>query len=264
MISDEAAAKIRDKITAQTHNVSYYDPTGLEILQTPGTSHIAVADRSGMAISLTTTVNLLFGSTVIVPETGVIMNDEMNGRIAGSSMCSLIHLLIFRRFKISLFQILQTPLAISHHRTTTLSQVRDHCPQSRRRSSKTRPASCTTLSDQQEGLASSQQQCRIYGTSWTGTLQLLKLLSSRGCTTSWSRTSLSSSMPTITRRLHSSRIRASMSPGPLRVIAPRKRCAYCPMGPLRLPVSQGKRTLVVSRYELLLLPGCIYKRLVAR
>jgi gamma-glutamyltranspeptidase/glutathione hydrolase len=31
-----------------------------------------------MAITLTTTVNLLFGSKLVVPETGVIMNNEMN------------------------------------------------------------------------------------------------------------------------------------------------------------------------------------------
>ena len=31
-----------------------------------------------MAISLTTTINLLFGSQLVVPETGVIMNNEMN------------------------------------------------------------------------------------------------------------------------------------------------------------------------------------------
>jgi gamma-glutamyltranspeptidase/glutathione hydrolase len=43
-----------------------------------GTSHITVADASGMVISLTTTVNTLFGSQVIVPSTGVIMNNEMN------------------------------------------------------------------------------------------------------------------------------------------------------------------------------------------
>ena len=36
------------------------------------------ADASGMAISLTTTVNLLFGSQLVVPESGVIMNNEMN------------------------------------------------------------------------------------------------------------------------------------------------------------------------------------------
>jgi gamma-glutamyltranspeptidase / glutathione hydrolase len=44
-----------------------------------GTSHVSAADRSGLAISLTTTVNLLFGSQVMVPETGIIMNNIMNG-----------------------------------------------------------------------------------------------------------------------------------------------------------------------------------------
>ena len=44
----------------------------------PGTSQITVADNTGLAISLTTTVNLLFGSQLMVPETGVIMNNEMN------------------------------------------------------------------------------------------------------------------------------------------------------------------------------------------
>jgi gamma-glutamyltranspeptidase/glutathione hydrolase len=47
-------------------------------LDTPGTSHVVTADASGLAISLTSTVNLLFGSQLMVPETGVIMNDEMN------------------------------------------------------------------------------------------------------------------------------------------------------------------------------------------
>lgn len=36
------------------------------------------ADASGMAVSMTTTINLLFGSQVLVPETGIIMNNEMN------------------------------------------------------------------------------------------------------------------------------------------------------------------------------------------
>lgn len=80
MLSEQVAAETRSKITDETHNnVSYYDPAGLESLPTNGTSEVVVADASGMAISLTTTVNLLFGSQVIVPETGVIMNDEMNG-----------------------------------------------------------------------------------------------------------------------------------------------------------------------------------------
>ncbi|KAI1372345.1 gamma-glutamyltranspeptidase [Hypoxylon crocopeplum] len=87
MLSDATAAEVRSKISDfRTQNVSWYDPAGLESLETPGTSHVVTADRSGMAISLTTTVNLLFGSQLIVPETGVIMNDEMNDfSIPGSS-----------------------------------------------------------------------------------------------------------------------------------------------------------------------------------
>ncbi|KAI2627900.1 gamma-glutamyltranspeptidase [Hypomontagnella submonticulosa] len=87
MLSDETAAEVRSKISDfTTYNTSYYDPAGLESLDTPGTSHVVTADSSGMAISLTTTINLIFGSRVMVPETGVIMNDEMNDfSIPGSS-----------------------------------------------------------------------------------------------------------------------------------------------------------------------------------
>lgn len=78
MYNATTAALIRDKISDRTtYNVSWYDPKGIESLDTPGTSHVVVADKDGMSISLTTTVNLLFGSQLIVPETGVIMNNEM-------------------------------------------------------------------------------------------------------------------------------------------------------------------------------------------
>jgi gamma-glutamyltranspeptidase/glutathione hydrolase len=45
-----------------------------------GTSHVVVADHTGLAISLITTINTLFGSQVMVPETGIIMNNEMDGK----------------------------------------------------------------------------------------------------------------------------------------------------------------------------------------
>jgi gamma-glutamyltranspeptidase/glutathione hydrolase len=77
MTSAATAAIIRSKIGPESQNVSYYDPDGIESLSTPGTSHIVAADKDGMAISITTTINLLFGSQLMVPETGVIMNDEM-------------------------------------------------------------------------------------------------------------------------------------------------------------------------------------------
>ncbi|KAK2592369.1 hypothetical protein QQS21_009949 [Conoideocrella luteorostrata] len=79
MISPETGAEVRSKISNDhTFNLSYYDPQGIESLETPGTSHIVSADASGMSASLTTTINLLFGSQLMVPETGVIMNNEMN------------------------------------------------------------------------------------------------------------------------------------------------------------------------------------------
>jgi gamma-glutamyltranspeptidase/glutathione hydrolase len=79
MISAQTASEVRSKIDdSRTFNVSYYDPQGLESLETPGTSHIVTADADGMAVTLTTTVNLLFGSRLVVPETGIIMNNEMN------------------------------------------------------------------------------------------------------------------------------------------------------------------------------------------
>ncbi|KAI0107756.1 gamma-glutamyltransferase 1 [Nemania sp. FL0031] len=87
MLSAETAAEVRSKISDfHTLNVSAYNPMGFESLPTPGTSHIVAADKSGLAVSVTTTVNLLFGSQLMVPETGVIMNDEMNDfSIPGSS-----------------------------------------------------------------------------------------------------------------------------------------------------------------------------------
>jgi gamma-glutamyltranspeptidase/glutathione hydrolase len=78
MCSNTTAQEVRAKLDGRPLKLSEYDPKGLESLDTPGTSHIVTMDESGLAITLTTTVNLNFGSQVIVPETGVIMNNEMN------------------------------------------------------------------------------------------------------------------------------------------------------------------------------------------
>jgi gamma-glutamyltranspeptidase / glutathione hydrolase len=42
------------------------------------TTHIAVADQSGNWVAITTTVNTAFGSKVIVPGTGVLLNNQMD------------------------------------------------------------------------------------------------------------------------------------------------------------------------------------------
>jgi gamma-glutamyltranspeptidase/glutathione hydrolase len=43
-----------------------------------GTSHISVLDSSGMAIALTTTINTPFGSKLIAPKSGILLNDQMD------------------------------------------------------------------------------------------------------------------------------------------------------------------------------------------
>jgi gamma-glutamyltranspeptidase len=46
----------------------------LKVLQ----SHISVVDKDGMAVALTSSVNLVFGSEVMDPDTGIILNDEVS------------------------------------------------------------------------------------------------------------------------------------------------------------------------------------------
>jgi len=77
MLKPSTAAEIRAKISDHhTKNVSEYNPKALWSPETHGTSHIVTADASGMSITLTSTINLLFGSQVIVPETGMYRTSD--------------------------------------------------------------------------------------------------------------------------------------------------------------------------------------------
>jgi gamma-glutamyltranspeptidase/glutathione hydrolase len=82
MVSDGTAAALRAKINRTgTLNATAYNPDQYGILQDDGTSATVASDKSGLTIAMTSTVNLLFGSKLLVPETGVIMNNEMNGKL---------------------------------------------------------------------------------------------------------------------------------------------------------------------------------------
>lgn len=75
--SDGWAKYARSKIGNHTLPWQSYEPA-YENNDPHGTSSISIADGFGNALSITTTVNLLFGSVVHDPVTGVILNDEMD------------------------------------------------------------------------------------------------------------------------------------------------------------------------------------------
>lgn len=60
-----------------TYGWPHYEPQ-YQLTEPKGTSHFSVVDAQGGAVSMTTTVNLLFGLLVYDNHTGVILNDEMD------------------------------------------------------------------------------------------------------------------------------------------------------------------------------------------
>ncbi|KAL2063240.1 hypothetical protein VTL71DRAFT_5045 [Oculimacula yallundae] len=79
MYSEATAAEVRSLIQPdRTLNVSAYNPSGYQILTDDGTSATVASDKSGLTIAMTSTINTIFGSRLMVPETGIIMNNEMN------------------------------------------------------------------------------------------------------------------------------------------------------------------------------------------
>ncbi|GAC72412.1 gamma-glutamyltransferase [Moesziomyces antarcticus T-34] len=74
----EEAQRIVPNITDdRTHALDYYHPK-FDIVADHGTMHLSILDAHGMAVAVTSTVNLIFGSRVMDRETGVILNDEMD------------------------------------------------------------------------------------------------------------------------------------------------------------------------------------------
>ena len=62
---------------ARTYGVEHYGPLIAPPLD-EGTQHISVLDAEGFALALTTTINTPFGSGVMVPEWGVLLNNQMD------------------------------------------------------------------------------------------------------------------------------------------------------------------------------------------
>ncbi|PNH49857.1 hypothetical protein VD0003_g7290 [Verticillium dahliae] len=79
LLDNATAAHTRARILDnETQPVGRYAPHALFVPDTHGTSHVVTADSAGRAVSLTSTVNLLFGALLVDPRTGVVLNNEMN------------------------------------------------------------------------------------------------------------------------------------------------------------------------------------------
>ena len=65
----------------RTHPQAHYG-TAVHAGTDGGTQHISVLDKDGLAVSLTTTINTSFASRVVAPESGVLLNNEMDDFVA--------------------------------------------------------------------------------------------------------------------------------------------------------------------------------------
>eukprot|EP00127_Corallochytrium_limacisporum_P003338 Clim_evm27s148 gene=Clim_evmTU27s148 len=72
-----AVAKARKIEPNLTHEPEYYGPH-FDMEETPGTTHMSIVGPDGDAVSLTSTVNLIFGAGVMSPGLGVVLNNEMD------------------------------------------------------------------------------------------------------------------------------------------------------------------------------------------
>ncbi|EFX06662.1 gamma-glutamyltranspeptidase [Grosmannia clavigera kw1407] len=78
MLTAAHAATTRRQIRDdRTLPVAAYNPAGSFASPSHGTSHVSTADRSGLAVSSTTTINTIFGSRLMDAASGVILNNEM-------------------------------------------------------------------------------------------------------------------------------------------------------------------------------------------
>ncbi|KAM8866589.1 gamma-glutamyltransferase 5a isoform 1-T1 [Synchiropus picturatus] len=77
LTSDAIADHIRGLISsAGTHGPEYYNSSWY--LDGVGTSHVSVLAEDGSAVSVTSTINHIFGSKVFSPSTGVILNNQLS------------------------------------------------------------------------------------------------------------------------------------------------------------------------------------------
>jgi len=77
LISDRYAAALSRRIdTQRTRPLKYYGR--FQGVEDAGTSHFCVIDAQGNAVACTETINTVFGSLVVEPKYGIVLNNEMD------------------------------------------------------------------------------------------------------------------------------------------------------------------------------------------
>lgn len=78
LVSKEYARFARGRISpAKTYPPKYYGYASYQA-EKGGTTHLGVVDKSGNAVSSSLTINTQFGSKILVAETGIVLNNEMD------------------------------------------------------------------------------------------------------------------------------------------------------------------------------------------
>jgi len=78
LMSPDYAAGLRASIHPDKATPSELLPAQPAPLEDDETTHFSIIDRDGNRVSATQTVNLLYGSGLVAPGTGVLLNDEMD------------------------------------------------------------------------------------------------------------------------------------------------------------------------------------------
>ncbi len=78
LTSDDYSSALRARIDLANASPSQEIPDAPGTIESTSTTHLSVIDAAGNAVSTTQTVNLFFGSGVLVPGTGILLNNEMD------------------------------------------------------------------------------------------------------------------------------------------------------------------------------------------
>lgn len=78
LISKKYAEELRKGISMDAAGTKIPAGNPLPFVGSGGTSHLSVIDKQGNIVALTQTINYFFGSGVLVPGTGIMLNNEMD------------------------------------------------------------------------------------------------------------------------------------------------------------------------------------------